>query len=131
MPTLTKGEIFEKVKLALVDALSVEEDEIKEEASLTQDLGAESIDFLDIIFRLEKTFSIKIPQEELTAQNILSNPEYVVDRRLNAAGLAALRQAMPHVDLSDFEQDPDIDRFRDTFTVGAIVRFLEAKLAAS
>lgn len=131
MSALPRAEIFEKVKQTLVDALSVEEDEVTEEATLTADLGAESIDFLDIVFRLEKTFSIKIPQEELIPRDILSNPEYVSDRKLNEAGVKALKESMPHADLGDFEQDPDIDKISDVFTVGTIVRFVEAKLAAS
>ena len=61
----TKDEIYEKIKTALVEALGVDDDEIKPEATLVGDLGAESIDFLDIVFRLEKAFSIKIPRGEL------------------------------------------------------------------
>jgi acyl carrier protein len=131
MPSMTKQDILEKVKETLVDALSVEEDEVTEEATLTGDLGAESIDFLDIVFRLEKTFNIKIPQDELIPRDILSNPDYVEDRKLNARGLAALKTGMPHADLTAFEADPDIDKISDVFTVGTIVRFVEAKLAAS
>ena len=131
MSALPRAEIFEKVKQTLVDALSVEEDEVTEEATLTADLGAESIAFLDIVFRLEKTFSIKIPQEELIPRDILSNPEYVNDRKLNEAGVKALKESMPHADLGDFEKDPDIDKISDVFTVGTIVRFVEAKLVAS
>ena len=131
MPTVPKEEIFEKVKQTLVDALSVEEDEVAEDAKLTADLGAESIDFLDIVFRLEKAFNIKIPQEELIPRDVLSNPDYVVDRKLNEAGINALKESMPHADLSEFEADPDIDKISDVFTVGTIVRFVDAKLAAS
>ena len=131
MPTASNEEIFEKVKQTLVDALSVEEDEVTEEATLTSDLGAESIDFLDIVFRLEKAFNIKIPQEELISRDVLSNPEYVNDRKLNEAGIRALKEAMPHADLTEFERDPDIDKVSDVFTVGTIVRFVEAKLTAS
>ena len=113
MAAPSREEIFEKVKQTLVEALSVEEDEVTEDATLQGDLGAESIDFLDIVFRLEKAFGIKIPQ----------------DRKLNAAGLAALKQHMPHADLSEFEKDPDIDKIAEVFTVGTIVRFVENKLA--
>ena len=126
---ISRQEIFEKVRATLVDALSVDEDDVKEDATVMGDLGAESIDFLDIVFRLEKSFNIKIPQEELMPRDILSNADYVVDKKLNAAGLAALKKAMPHADLSGFEKNPDIDKLADTFTVGAIVKFIEAKLA--
>ncbi len=129
MAAVPREEIFEKVKETLIDALSVEDDEVTEEATLTGDLGAESIDFLDIVFRLEKAFDIKIPQEELIPRDILSNPDYVSDRKLNEAGIKALKEAMPHADLSEFEKDPDIDKISDVFTVGTIVNFVEAKLA--
>lgn len=128
MPDMSREEIFEKVRETLVDALSVEDDEVTEEATLTGDLGAESIDFLDIVFRLEKAFNIKIPQEELMPRDILSNADYVENRKLNAAGVAALKVAMPHADLAEFEKDPDIDKMSDVFTVGTIINFVQAKL---
>ena len=75
----TKDEIYEKIKAALVDALGVDEDEITPEATLVGDLGAESIDFLDIVFRLEKAFDIKIPRGELFPEDVLTDPKYVQD----------------------------------------------------
>ncbi len=129
MATMTQEEIFDKVKTTLVDALSVDEEEVTESAKLQADLGAESIDFLDIAFRLEKLFNIKIPQDELFPQQIISNPAYVENRKLNAAGLAALKAAMPHADLSQFEKNPEIDKLGDVFTVGTIVRYLQTKIA--
>ena len=131
MAALPREEVFAKVRQALMDALSVEEDEVTEEATLTGDLQAESIDILDIVFRLEKAFGIKISQEELTPRDVLSNPEYVNNRKLNPAGLAALKQRVKHADWSKFEQDPDIDKILDVFTVGTIVNFVEDKLAAA
>jgi acyl carrier protein len=128
MAALPREEIFEKVKHTLVEALSVEDDEVTENATLTGDLGAESIDFLDIVFRLEKAFNIKIPQEELMPREILSNPDYVNDRKLNETGLRALKDHMPHADLAEFEKDPDIDKIADVFTVGTIVNFVQHKL---
>jgi acyl carrier protein len=128
MPTMTKDEILGKVRAILVDALGVDDDEVTEQSTLMGDLGAESIDFLDIVFRLEKTFGIKVPQEELMPQQIISNPEYVTDKRFNAAGIAALRKAMPHADLSTLEKNPEIEKFSDVFTVGTIVKFVESKL---
>lgn len=128
---MAKQEILEKVRATLVDALSVDDDDVTESATVMGDLGAESIDFLDIVFRLEKAFKIKIPQEELMPRDILSNPDYVVDKKLNSAGLAALKTAMPHANLTDFEKNPEIDKLGDLFTVGAIVKFIEAKLAAA
>jgi acyl carrier protein len=131
MAALPREEVFAKVRQALMDALSVEEDEVTEDATLTGDLQAESIDILDIVFRLEKAFGIKISQEELTPRDVLSNPEYVNNRKLNPAGLAILKQRVKHADWSKFEHDPDIDKILDVFTVGTIVNFVEAKLTAS
>jgi len=131
MPDYSSDEVFEKVKQTLIDALSVEDDEVTNEATLTGDLGAESIDFLDIVFRLEKQFDIKIPQEELFSREVLSNPDYVDDRKLNETGIKALEEAMPHVDLTEFKQDPDIDKLSDVFTVETIVKFIESKLSAA
>ena len=54
-------EVFKKVRNCLVEALGVDEEEVTLDSSITADLGGESIDFLDIVFRLEKTFGIKIP----------------------------------------------------------------------
>ena len=78
----TAEEVFEKVQSALVDALGVDDDEVTPEATLVGDLGAESIDFLDIVFRLEKAFDITIPREDLFPEDILTNAEYVKDGQM-------------------------------------------------
>lgn len=65
MPRSDTQEIFEKTRAILADVLGVEKDEITPESTLIGDLGAESIDFLDISFRIEKEFGVKFPQEEL------------------------------------------------------------------
>ncbi|MFW6155190.1 MAG: acyl carrier protein [Planctomycetota bacterium] len=129
MPT-TRDEVFEKVRETLEEALGVDADEVTPEATLTEDLGAESIDFLDIVFRLEKAFDIKIPRGELFPDNILNNPEYVADGKLTDAGLATLKDRMPHADFSEFEQDPDINNMVTLFRVGTIVNYLVAKVDA-
>ena len=127
---MTEEEVFEKVKETLVDALSVDDDEIQAEATLTGDLGAESIDFLDIVFRLEKAFDIKIPRGELFPDNILNNPEFVQEGKLTDTGLAELKQRMPHADLSDFEQDPDVNKMAELFKVQTIVNYVMGKVNA-
>ena len=75
----TKDEVFEKVREALVDALGVDDDEVTPQATMVGDLGAESIDFLDIVFKLEKGFDIQIPRDELFPDDILTNAEFVQD----------------------------------------------------
>ncbi len=125
---MTREEIFEKVKETLVDALGVEEEEVTEEATLTGDLGAESIDFLDIVFRLEKAFNIQIPRGELFPDNILNNPEFVENGKVTTKGLEELKNRMPHADFSEFEKDPDINKMPDLFTVKTIVNYIESKV---
>ena len=127
---MTETEVFAKVQETLVDALGVDDDEITPQATLTGDLGAESIDFLDIVFRLEKAFNIKIPRGELFPDNILNNPEFVQNGRLTDAGLKELRLRMPHADLSEFEKNPDINKMADLFKVQTIVNYNVGKLAA-
>ena len=129
---MSRDEIFTKVQEVLVDALGVDDDEVTTEATLMGDLGAESIDFLDIVFRLEKSFGIKIPREELfPAESLMNNSEYVHNGKLTEKGLAELRVKMPHTDLTDFEKDPDINKLGDLFTVNAIVNYVEGKLNAA
>jgi acyl carrier protein len=128
--TMSREDVFDKVKEVLVDALGVDDDEIMEDATLTGDLGAESIDFLDIVFRLEKTFSIKIPRGELFPDDILNNPEYVDGGKMTSKGLETLKAAMPHADFSEFEADPDVSKMPNLFTVGTIVRYVATKTAA-
>lgn len=125
----TREEVLEQVREVMVDALGVDEDEVAEDASLTSDLGAESIDFLDIVFRLEKAFDIKIPREELFPENLTADSQYVKDGKLTEAGVEALKEKMPYAETSEFEKDPKISAIADLFTVGMIVNYLEQKLA--
>jgi acyl carrier protein len=129
---MSRDEILQQVQEVLVDALGVDDDEVKTEATLMGDLGAESIDFLDIVFRLEKTFGMKIPREELfPAESLMNDSELIHNGKLTEKGLTELREKMPHTDLSEFENDPDINKLGDLFTVGAIVNYVENKLNAA
>jgi acyl carrier protein len=122
-------EVFEKVRTCLVDALGVDDDEVTPEATMVGDLGAESIDFLDIVFRLEKTFNIKIPRGELFPEDILSNAQYVQDGKVTPEGLAQLKQRMPFADLSKFEADPNVTHFGNMLTVQDLVNYVQSKLS--
>lgn len=124
----TSEEVFEKVQLALVDALGVDDDEVTPEATLVDDLGAESIDFLDIVFRLEKSFDIKIPREELFPEDILNNAEYVQDGKVTEVGLEKLRERMPFADLTKFASNPAVQDFGKLLTVQDMCRYVESKI---
>lgn len=121
-------EVFAKVRTALVDALGVDEDEVTPEATMVGDLGAESIDFLDIVFRLEKAFDIKIPRGELFPEDILNNAEYVQDGKVTPGGVEQLKKRMPFADLSKFEANPVVQDFVLVLTVQDLVRYVEGKL---
>ena len=128
----TEEEIFHKVSATLVEALNVDEDDIKPTSTLQGDLGAESIDFLDIVFRLEREFGIKIPRGELFPESIFQgDPEFVHDGKITDKGLKELETRMPFADLSKFKQNPDFDGLRDLFTVDLISRYIRSKLAPS
>ena len=128
----TQDEIYSKVSATLVDALNVDEDEIKPNATLQGDLGAESIDFLDIVFRLEREFGIKIPRGELFPESIFQgDPEFVQNGRVTPKGLEELRARMPFADLSQFEQNPEVGHLSDLFTVDLITRYIQGKLNAN
>jgi acyl carrier protein len=126
---MSRDEIFQKIQGVLVDALGVDDDEVTPDSTLMGDLGAESIDFLDIVFRLEKAFGIKVPREELfPAESLLNNAELVSNGKLTTKGLAELRERVPHTDLSEFEKDPDLGKLADLFTVSAIVNYIDGRL---
>ena len=125
----SKDEILVKVQETLVDALGVDDDEATPEATLVGDLGAESIDFLDIVFRLEKNFVVKIPRGELFPENLATAESNLVqDGVVTEEGIAELRTRMPHANVDSFAEDPKVENIQDMFTVQMIVNFLDAKL---
>ena len=126
----TQEEIFSRVQEALVDALGVEDDEVQADATLQDDLGAESIDFLDIVFRLEKAFNIEIPRAELFPEDILTNAEYVQDGKVTDEGVSELKKRMPFADLSKFETNPLVQEFGNLLTVSDMVRYVCSKVGA-
>jgi acyl carrier protein len=125
----SQDEIYSKVSATLVEALNVDEEEIKPTSTLQGDLGAESIDFLDIVFRLEREFAIKIPRGELFPESIFQgDPEFVQNGKVTSKGLDELRARMPFADLKRFEENPSVDAISDLFTVDMITRYIEGKL---
>ena len=125
----TQDEIYTKVSATLVEALNVDEDEISPRSTLQGDLGAESIDFLDIVFRLEREFGIKIPRNELFPESIFQgDPEFVQDGKVTDRGMSELRERMPFADLTEFEKNPQLSNLSDLFTVDMITRYIQGKL---
>lgn len=125
----SQDEIFSTVQEVLVDALGVDDDEVTPEATLIGDLGAESIDFLDIVFRLEKAFDIKIPRGELFPENLAAaDSGFIQNGKVTEAGIAELRTRMPHADVDTLADDPRVERIPDLFTVNMICKFIGAKV---
>jgi acyl carrier protein len=134
---LSRDEIYEKVRGVLLEALVVDDDEITPTARLIQDLGMESIDMLDIVFRLEKAFTddptkpFKIPRNELFPEDLgslKSDPNMVQSEKITAAGMVELKKRMPYADFTEFEKDPEVDKATMLLTVDAVVNYVEAKL---
>lgn len=122
-------DVFAKVQETLVDALGVDDDEVTPEATLIGDLGAESIDFLDIVFRLEKNFDVKIPRGELFPEGLTSAESgFIEDGVVTDKGISELRERMPHADIDKFADDPKVENIQELFTVEMICKFLQAKI---
>ena len=123
-----KDEILKQVKGIIAQALKVDESRIAPGSSLIKDLGAESIDFLDIVFRLEKAFKIKIPKGELFPEKILTDARFVKNGQVTPAGIEELKSKMPNVHWADFAKDPQVSSLGNLFTVSMIVDYLSGKL---
>ena len=132
---MTKDDIFGKVSEVLEEALGCDDEEVTPNASLVADLGAESIDFLDIVFRLEKAFGtpekpFKIDQGELFPENVMDNADWVQDGKFTDSGMAMLRERMPHVDFTAFDSDREVMKVGDLITVQSLATFVSLKLEA-
>ena len=121
--------IYGKVTKVLVEALNVDEEEITPAATLQGELGAESIDLLDVVFRLEREFGIKIPRGELFPESVFQgNPEFVSEGRVTDRGMGELRSRMPYADLDIFDHDRRLAAVPDLFTVDLVTRYVAWKL---
>jgi acyl carrier protein len=126
----SKEDVFAGVQEQLVEALAVDDDQVTPEATLMGDLGAESIDLLDIVYRLEKHFSIKIDRGELVPDDIVNDTQgvYVVDGKLTAVGLEEIKKRIPFADLSSLEANPVIQNLATVLTVKDMCHLVEQKL---
>ena len=129
---MTRDEISERVAQALVQALGVSRNDITLETSLAGDLEAESIDFLDVVFRLEKDFGIEVARGELFPQELLRDPAMVSNGKITADGVKALRERFAFTDLSGLTPGLGIeDLMNNMLTVRLIVDYVEHKLKAT
>ena len=126
-----RDEIFETVREVLVDALAVDDDEVTADATILGDLGAESIDILDIQFKLEQAFGFKIAQGELFPEGVMQDPEFVQDGKITDKGLEELKTKMPHFDFAKLGDERTLEGIGSIFTVDTLVSFCDQKLQAA
>lgn len=125
---MDQNQILEKVREILTGALGVDADDVTPKASLTKDLGAESIDFIDIVFRLEKAFDLKIPAGDLFPGNILNNEQFVQNGSVTEAGLTELKKKLPYLRVSDFAQNPKLTELPQFFDVQMLLDYLRDRI---
>jgi acyl carrier protein len=122
---MTQEEIYAKVKTVINECLNVDDDEITLNARLSGDLGAESIDFLDMTFRLERAFNIRIQQGELFPTDIFKNEnDCVKDGKVTSKGIDLLKTKIPFADFSEWENNPQYNTVTDAFTVNTLVKYI-------
>jgi len=127
---MDEQEIISKVRKCVATALGRDEDEVQLESVLSRDLDAESIDYLDITFQLEREFGISIQKDELFPQKIFQDENLVKDGTVTEQGLAYLQEKLPYVELEAFREDPKVTKVPELFTVNLLVNFVKSKVAA-
>jgi len=125
-------EIFNKVKDIIVDVLVIDEDKVQSTSRLIADLGAESIDFLDLVFQLEKEFSIKIPRGQLekNARGQLTEAEFEQNGVLTEKGLVALKSYLCEVPQEYFKSSMKTNEIPALFTVETFCKLVGAAIQA-
>ncbi|MCC2630938.1 MAG: acpP 3 [Candidatus Paceibacter sp.] len=138
----SQQEVADVIKHVLVDALGLEDGEVTSQSSLKRDLGVESIDYLDITFRLEKAFSIDpknrfvIPRGDLFPDqdawvSFSQDPLFVKDGMVTNKGFKEIQKFAPYADLYEFRKEPWANEAEDVIlTVGYIERYICQRLKA-
>ena len=126
---ITKEEvqaIYPKVAATIADALACDEDKVKPDASLINDLGAESIDFLDIVFRLERAFKVKIPRGKIVedARGQLSEEQFQSNGVVTDAGVARLKEFLNEVPADRFKTPLKAAEIPKLFTVETFAKMV-------
>jgi len=129
---MNNQEIFNKVKDIIVDVLVIDEDKVQPASRLIVDLGAESIDFLDLVFQLEKEFAIKIPRGQLekNARGDLTEAEFEQNGVLTGKGLVALKSYLVEVPQEYFKASMKTSEIPMLFTVETFCKLVDAALKA-
>src|SRR5579872_1909440 len=115
--------VLEDVRRLVADVLQIELDEIEAPARFFGDLGGESLDLLELSFRMERHFSVRVRFNNLTANEI----ELDEKGCLTPASLALLKSKYPFMKLAGYESQPLKER-TDLLTIEAIAGFVQAAL---
>lgn len=118
--------VYPKVREIIADVLVIDEEEISQNSRLIADLGAESIDFLDLVFQLEKEFSIKIPRGQLekNARGDLAEEEFEKGGVLTVKGMQALKNYLSEVPESYFKANLKVNEIPMLFTVETFCKLI-------
>lgn len=113
------ADVYPKVREIVADVLVIDEDEVSLNSRLIADLGAESIDFLDLVFQLEKEFKIKIPRGQLekNARGDLPEAEFEKGGVLTSQGLVALQNYLSEIPADQFKANMKVNEIPMLFTV--------------
>lgn len=129
----SREEMESAVHEAVADALALDADEVTGDATLMDELGAESIDLLDILFRLERSLGVKIQASDLAdhVQGGIPDDEFGDENEVvTAAGLSQLKTVMPQIDADALAGQLKADEVMGLFTVDNLVRLVEARAAS-
>ncbi|HUT35538.1 MAG TPA: acyl carrier protein [Planctomycetota bacterium] len=127
---MTQEEIFAGVQQCLADALDIEPERIHEDDRVIGDLGADSLDLLDLTFRLEQRFKVHLsPREfERRARERLGGQDWQVDGVYTPAALAELRAAMPEIPPEELPDGLAVAEMPRRFRVATLVNLVDRGL---
>lgn len=130
--TETSVDTLAAVQAAVAQALGIDESEAEPDATVLGDLDAESIDLLDILFRIERQVGVKIQASELAEllQGELTDDEFEgPDGIITSVGLAQLETVLPQIDRADLEGSLSADDVMTLFTVRNLADMTSARAA--
>ncbi len=130
---MTKDDIYDAVHQAVAEALGLDEDEVTPDATLMDELGAESIDLLDILFRIERSIGVKIQAAELSeyVQGGIPDEEFGdEDEVITPKGLEQLKKVMPQLDIDSLAGKLKAEQVMGHFTVQNLVTLVAEQASA-
>ncbi|MGO4420363.1 acyl carrier protein [Streptomyces sp. NPDC000941] len=131
---MDRTQISEAVQKAVVEAVGAEPEEVVPEATLLDELGAESIDLLDILFRLERSIGVKIQAAQLAeyVQGGIPDDEFGDENEIiTERGLAQLKRVMPQIDVAELSGRLQATQVMGLFTVDNLVDLVVTQVEAS